>query len=124
MTMEFIDGLIMPTITACALCVGFVMKRWLPTDDKWIPTVLLVLGAISGLILFGADYEGIVKGMISGLAAVGLHQAFKQHLKLPMGDDEFYAMGIGESLPNTVEELEALYDCQSEEPYEEEADDE
>ena len=72
------------------------MKKWLPTDDKWIPTVLLVLGAISGLILFGLNYEGVVKGMVSGLAAVGLHQAFKQQLKLPMGDDEIYAMGKGE----------------------------
>lgn len=93
MNIEFIDGLIMPIITAAALCIGYVMKKWLPTDDKWIPTVLLILGAISGLILFGADYEGIVKGMVSGIAAVGLHQVFKQHMKLPMGDDEYYAMG-------------------------------
>lgn len=96
MNIEFIDELIMPIITAGALCVGYVMKKWLPTDDKWIPTVLLILGALSGLLLFGVDYEGIVKGMVSGLAAVGLHQAFKQHLKLPMGEDEFYAMGSGE----------------------------
>lgn len=82
MTIEFIDGLIMPIITAACLCIGYVMKKWMPTDDKWIPTVLLVIGAISGLILFGVDYEGIVKGMVSGLAAVGLHQVFKQHLKL------------------------------------------
>lgn len=80
------------------MCVGFVMKKWLPTDDKWIPTVLLVLGALSGLVLFGADYEGIVKGMVSGLAAVGLHQAFKQHLKIPVGEDEIYAMGAGEEV--------------------------
>lgn len=96
MSIEFLDGLIMPIITACALCIGYVMKKWLPTDDKWIPTVLLILGAVSGLILFGVDYEGVVKGMVSGVAAVGLHQLFKQHLKLPMGDDELYAMGKGE----------------------------
>lgn len=82
MNIDFIDELIMPIITAACLCIGYVMKKWLPTDDKWIPTVLLVLGALSGLILFGADYEGIVKGMVSGLAAVGLHQVFKQHLKI------------------------------------------
>lgn len=81
MNIDFIDELIMPIITAACLCIGYVMKKWLPTDDKWIPTVLLILGALSGLILFGFDYEGIVKGMVSGLAAVGLHQTFKQHLK-------------------------------------------
>ena len=93
MNMEYIDGLIMPIITAGCLCIGYVMKKWMPTDDKWIPTVLLILGAVSGLIMFGLDYEGIVKGMVSGLAAVGMHQAFHQHLKLPplqttFNDDE------------------------------------
>lgn len=81
MDINIIDEMIMPIITAACLCIGFVMKKWMPTDDKWIPTVLLLIGAISGLILFGADYEGIVKGMVSGLAAVGLHQTFKQHIK-------------------------------------------
>ena len=63
------------------MCVGFVMKKWLPTDDKWIPTALLILGAISGAILFGFQYEGIVKGMLSGLVSVGLHQVFYQFEK-------------------------------------------
>ena len=96
MNIEYLDGLIMPIITAGCLCVGYVMKKWLPTDDRWIPTTLLFLGALSGLILFGLDYEGIVKGMVSGIASVGLHQVFKQQMKLPMGDDEIYAMGKGE----------------------------
>ena len=89
MNIDFIDGMIMPIITAACLCIGYVMKKWLPTDDKWIPTVLLVIGAISGLILFGVDYEGIVKGMVSGLAAVGLHQVFKQHMKLENAQTTF-----------------------------------
>lgn len=107
MEISIMDAMVIPVITAACLCIGYVMKRWLPTDDKWIPTVLLVIGALSGLILFGPDYEGIVKGMVSGLAAVGLHQAFKQHLKLPMGDDEIYAMGAGEKTEdneNTTDE--------------------
>lgn len=93
MNIDFIDGMIMPIITAACLCIGYVMKKWLPTDDKWIPTVLLVIGAISGLILFGVDYEGIVKGMVSGLASVGLHQVFKQHMKLDMKQTVFNADG-------------------------------
>lgn len=81
----------MPIITAACLCIGFVMKRWMPTDDKWIPTILCFIGALSGLILFGVDYEGVVKGMVSGLAAVGMHQLFKQHMKideLPADDND------------------------------------
>ena len=104
MNIDFIDGLIMPIITAACLCIGFVMKKWLPTDDKWIPTVLLIVGAISGLVLFGVDYEGIVKGMVSGVAAVGLHQVFKQQLKLPMGEDEYYAMRMQEEIEDEEDE--------------------
>lgn len=95
MEITMIDGFVIPVIVAASLAIGTVMKYWLPTDNKWIPTVLLVLGAISGALLFGLDYEGIVKGMISGLAAVGLNQVFKQHLKLPMDTNELDAMGKG-----------------------------
>ena len=80
MNINFEDYLI-PIITVGCMCVGFVMKKWLPTDDKWIPTALLILGAVSGAILFGFQYEGIVKGMLSGLASVGLHQVFYQFAK-------------------------------------------
>ena len=99
MDITLIDAYMIPTITIGCLCIGYVMKKWLPTDDKWIPTVLLVLGAICGLIVFGVDFEGIVKGMVSGLASVGLHQAFYQHMKFKqMGQDELYAMGEGDDL--------------------------
>lgn len=80
MNIDF-ETYLIPIITVGCMCVGFVMKKWIPTDDKWIPTVLLVLGAISGAILFGFDYEGIVKGMVSGLASVGVHQVFHQFAK-------------------------------------------
>ena len=95
MNINFVDEFTIPIIVAACLAIGSVMKYWLPTDNKWIPTVLLVVGAVSGAILFGADYEGIVKGMISGLAAVGLNQLFKQHLKMPMDANELDAMGKG-----------------------------
>jgi len=89
MNINFIDGMIMPVITTACLCIGFVLKKWMPADDKWIPTILFFVGALSGLILFGVDYEGVVKGMVSGLAAVGLHQAFKQHIEAESKQDSF-----------------------------------
>lgn len=73
-----LEDYLIPIITIGCMCVGYVMKKWLPTDDKWIPTALLLIGAVSGAILFGLDYSGIVKGMLSGLASVGLHQVFYQ----------------------------------------------
>ena len=110
MDINFQDYLI-PVITVGCLCVGFVLKKWLPTDDKWIPTILLILGAISGAILFGFDYEGIVKGMLSGLASVGLHQAFHQFLKVDtcveMTEEEaFMAMEENEYIQNELAIIE------------------
>ena len=99
------ESYLIPIIAIGCLCIGFVLKKWMPADDKWIPTILLVLGAISGAILFGFDYEGIVKGMLSGLASVGLHQAFHQFIKKDtfgeMTDEEAYA---------AIEENEELAD--------------
>lgn len=104
MNINFEDYLI-PIITIGCLCVGYVMKKWMPTDDKWIPTVLLILGGVLGAILFGISVEGIVKGMLSGLASVGLHQAFHQFIKVDtfgeMTDEEAYA---------AIEENEELAD--------------
>ena len=97
MDITIVDTYMIPTIVVGCLCIGYVMKKWLPADDKWIPTVLLIIGAICGVIVFGVDFEGIVKGMVSGLASVGLHQAFHQHLKFnEIGKEELYTMGIGE----------------------------
>lgn len=90
---DALDGMIVVSITIGCWCVGYVIHNWLPTDHKWIPTVMLILGAISGFIVFGCDYEGIVKGMISGIASTGFDQLIRQHLKLPMDDDELLAMG-------------------------------
>ena len=87
MNINFEDYLI-PIITIGCLCVGFVLKKWMPADDKYIPTILLILGAISGAILFGLSYEGVVKGMLSGLASVGLHQAFHQFIKDDLSEIE------------------------------------
>lgn len=104
------ESYLIPIITIGCLCIGFVLKKWMPADDKWIPTILLVLGAISGAILFGFDYEGIVKGMLSGLASVGLHQAFHQFIKVDTlgemtDDDALLAIEESEYLQNELEEI-------------------
>lgn len=105
------ENYLIPIITIGCLCVGFVLKKWMPADDKWIPTVLCLLGAISGAILFGFDYEGIVKGMLSGLASVGLHQAFHQFIKVDtlgeMTQEEAeYWMATDEKLQEELKEYE------------------
>ena len=101
MNIEFLNNLIIPIIVAGCFCLGYVIKKWIPADDKWIPTVVCVVGGILGFIIADKSTSvtimtGVVAGAISGLASTGVHQMVKQHLKLPMGDDEIYAMGKGE----------------------------
>lgn len=66
-------------IVGICLCVGFVIKKWIKdVDNKFIPTIVAVLGLILSVITNGLTLEYILSGMLSGLASTGLHQAFSQ----------------------------------------------
>ena len=61
--------------------VGYLMKQFMPTDNKWIPLTVTILGAILGCIASkGISLEAVVAGAVSGLASTGLHQLFKQFI--------------------------------------------
>lgn len=82
--MEFLEGYTVPVIVAACLLVGFVVKKWVKdVDNKWIPTVVCVLGALLSLWLnWGSvTLETVVSGAVSGLASTGLHQLFKQWIE-------------------------------------------
>ena len=83
MNLEFITNLYIPLVIAVCLVVGYLMKKFLPADNKYIPLTVTALGAILGCINAHAiTLVAIASGMISGLASTGLHQIFKQILKL------------------------------------------
>ena len=117
MDISFIDTLFVPIIVAFCLCIGYVLKGFDKIPNEWIPAILLVLGAVSGFIKFGLDYDGITMGMVSGLASVGLHQVFHQRIKAKFGEEEMVTMGIGEweeddepSEEDLVDEVEEVID--------------
>lgn len=83
MNLEFLTNLYIPLVIAVCLTVGYLMKKFLPTDNKYIPLTVTVLGAILGCIdAHAITLVAIASGMTSGLASTGLHQIFKQILKL------------------------------------------
>lgn len=89
MSLEFITELYIPIVLAACLVVGFVLKKWCPADNKWIPTILVVLGAVLGCVASAEiSLESIVAGAVTGLASTGLHQVFKQLLGLGAGEPE------------------------------------
>ncbi len=99
MDLSFITEMYIPIVLVICLCVGFVFKKWVPTDDKWIPTIMLILGAVLGCI---ANQEislmSIGAGAVTGLASTGLHQLFKQII------DGSYVPDEGEPIEDEVEE--------------------
>ena len=79
--MEFLSNYIVPVIVAACLMLGFVVKQWVKdVDNKWIPTIVAIAGAMLAvwINLDNVTLEAIVGGAVSGLASTGLHQLFKQ----------------------------------------------
>lgn len=83
MNLEFLTNLYIPLVIAVCLVVGYLMKKFLPTDNKYIPLTVTILGAVLGCIdAHAITLVAIASGAVSGLASTGLHQIFKQILKL------------------------------------------
>ena len=72
---------VLVVLVAC-LVVGYVIKSSLNfIPNKFIPTILAVLGAILNAVVTGFSVDSIVYGAVMGLASTGMHQAFKQFIE-------------------------------------------
>lgn len=83
--MEFLSNYIVPVIVAACLLIGFIVKKWVKdVDNKWIPTIVAIAGALLAILINWGNISTdtvlniVVGGAISGLASTGLHQAFSQ----------------------------------------------
>ena len=79
--MEFLNAYVIPEILVLCLLLGFVIKMWIEdVDNRWIPTIVAVVGAGTAVLmnLDAVTIDVIVGGAVSGLASTGLHQMFKQ----------------------------------------------
>lgn len=83
MNLDFLLEMYLPLVIAACLVVGYICKMWFPLDNKFIPTLLTILGAVLACVINReVTATTIIAGAISGLASTGLHQAFKQLLNL------------------------------------------
>ena len=75
-----IKEMYIPVVVIACLLVGYIMKKWIKdVDNKWIPTIVFVLGGVLGCVATQTvDLQTIVAGCASGLASTGMHQLFKQ----------------------------------------------
>ncbi len=83
MDLNFITEMYVPLIMVACLLVGYITKKWISdVDNKYIPTIVFLLGAVLGCIInHGVTVEFIVAGAASGLASTGLHQAYKNFIE-------------------------------------------
>lgn len=71
----------MVVVVAC-LIVGYTIKTAFDfVPNKYIPTVLAVVGMVLNAIVNGASVNNFVYGALMGLASTGLHQAFKNFIE-------------------------------------------
>ena len=66
------------TATAVALGIGGLAKQWQAFPDRFIPTLVALVGAILVPALSGWTAQNLVAGLTAGLAATGANQWFRQ----------------------------------------------
>ena len=89
--MELIENLgieALPVITIIVFLIVELVKAT-PLDNKWLPVIAGACGAVLGVVAMfvmpdfpGKDYlTAVAIGIVSGLAATGMHQIYKQLTK-------------------------------------------
>ena len=81
MDLSFLTESVNIVILGICLCVGYVIKNILNTNDfnKYIPLIALILGTILSVVsnLNNITLSVILTGMVSGLASTGMYEMFK-----------------------------------------------
>lgn len=87
MNLDFLSDYMIPVIVGICLCVGYIIKSWEKVPNKWIPTILTVIGLAIAMWIhrWSATPDIILKGLASGLASCGLYDTFK-HFFIDGGD--------------------------------------
>lgn len=94
-----ITNYIVPVVMVCCACVGYCWKNCTRTDNRYIPAVMAILGAIINVWMTkSVDVDIITGGMVSGLASTG---AYEMITKLISGASN----GCREDIELTEEEV-------------------
>ena len=84
--MDFLDIASIPAITVICFLVAEAVKATV-LDNKWLPVICGTLGGVLGVValfvspaLIPTDdiLSAVAIGIVSGFAATGIHQTYKQ----------------------------------------------
>lgn len=79
--MEFLNEYMIPVVLGICIVIGYIIKKWVnDVDNKYIPTVVTILGAFLAVWFnrWSVTPEIILSGLVTGAASTGMHQLFKQ----------------------------------------------
>lgn len=80
-----VESYIMPLALIVCLSVGYIIKHLVPTDriNRFIPLIVGACGVFIAVWNAGwqIDSQVLVRGLVSGLASTGAHEAFSGVLK-------------------------------------------
>ena len=82
--MEFLNEYMIPVVLGICLVVGYIVKKWVhDVDNKYIPTIVTVLGAVLAVWFnsWSVTPEIILSGLVTGAASTGMHQLFTQFIE-------------------------------------------
>ena len=71
--MEILQEYVVVVVVAICLAVGYIIKHFLPMDNKWIPLIMGVLGVVLNCWVNAGAFspEILLGGLASGLASTG-----------------------------------------------------
>ena len=71
MDFAFINEYMVPVVLVACLVVGYILKQWITDlENKYIPTILAVLGAVVSCVANNSvDLNNLVYGPLQGLPA-------------------------------------------------------
>ena len=82
--MEFLNEFMMPVVLGICMVIGWIVKKWIADiDNKYIPTIVTILGAVLAVWFnsWVVTPEIILSGLITGAASTGMHQLFTQFIE-------------------------------------------
>lgn len=81
--MEILQDYIVIIVMAICLAIGYIIKHFLPMDNKWIPLIMGVLGVLLNTWVSGWMFtpEILLGGLASGLASTGAFELVRNMKK-------------------------------------------
>ena len=82
--MEFLTEYYAPVIMGICVCVGYIIKHLIPSDNinRFIPLIAGVLGVgLNVWLQMSVTPLVVLTGLVSGLSSTGMYEAFEQLIK-------------------------------------------